>query len=170
MGLNTSKKSYWSYLLINIRVDLEVTQEELAIMLKTKQSNISRWERGLSKPSRALQDEIEKMATKLGLSTVNQIDAVVTYSPFNMILVSKEMKIVAMSGLAQSMISKPNHPIDLNQIDVLSNWAQAVNFSSFWEERMETIEITARIGHLKTRTIIIPVFIQGEKYALAQIE
>jgi transcriptional regulator with XRE-family HTH domain len=84
-----SQKIYWAEFILQLRHELGWSQSRLAEELRTDQTTVSRWERGLMLPRVSVRSELETLANKGGLLTLSQVAGFVKASPFPMILVDR---------------------------------------------------------------------------------
>jgi transcriptional regulator with XRE-family HTH domain len=161
---------YWRYLVLNVRGELGIGQSQLAKMIGTQQTNISRWEGGKTIPSRKFQKEIEILASGLGLASITQVAALVTHSPFHMVLLASDRRIIATSVLARNILSKTHTTNESLKADYLFKLDGELNSLKFWEQSCQKIDILIPGSDCVFKTIVTSVIVHGEKYALAQIE
>jgi transcriptional regulator with XRE-family HTH domain len=155
---------------LSLRNELGVNQLQMAQILGTQQTNISRWEGGLTTPSRKFQTGIERLASGMGLANLSQINELVIFSPFNMVLLASDMHIVAMSDPARQTLSQYRlRPTTGNQ-DYATQLNSQLVLTDFWKKTLEKLEVVTECPEIKNKTTITPVIIHGEKYALAQID
>ena len=93
VGITTAH--YWSAILRKVRRQAGISQSGLADLLGTDQPTVSRWERRLFVPSPAFQRLIESIAGDFGVATLHDVAAMVMHSPFPMLLVSQDMRVIA---------------------------------------------------------------------------
>ena len=166
-GINTAL--YWSGILKKIRRQSGLSQGALADLLETDQPTVSRWERSLFVPSIAFQERIESFASQLGVATLHDVVAVVSHSPFPMILVSKDMMVVAASvssGFEVGRTTIDQTPPE--EREFLIKFSNDVADSGFWEQTVEKLDYEFEAGGHRRLAVLVPVVMQGEIYAFVQ--
>lgn len=160
---------YWSAILRKIRKQAGLSQGGLADLLRTDQPTVSRWERRLFVPSPAFQRLIETIAEDAGVATLHGVAAMVMHSPFPMILVSQEMRVIAASvssGFEVGRTTMEQTPEE--ERANLQRFTQEVAASGFWEQRIEKLDYEFCVGDERRKAVLVPVVMQGAVYALVQ--
>ncbi|MEY4685772.1 MAG: Antitoxin component of bacterial toxin-antitoxin system, MqsA [Pseudomonadota bacterium] len=160
---------YWSAIVRKIRRQAGLSQSGLADLLGTDQPTVSRWERRLFVPSLAFQILIESRARDLGIATLQDVAAIVTHSPFPMILVSKSMMVIAASvssGFSVGLTTLEQTPED--EQSFLRTFSEDVAASGFWEQRVDKLDYEFCLGDERRKAVLVPVVMQGDVFALVQ--
>jgi transcriptional regulator with XRE-family HTH domain len=148
---------------------LEISQTKLADRIGTDQVTLSRWERGEFAPSYKYRRTIEQLAQEAGLASLNDIVGLVTHSPFPMILVSRELIVVAASqssGFSEGFGTAEQTPDD--ERDFFAKFRLDVEASGFWDLKTSKLDYAFEIEGLTRKAIMVPVVVHGEVYALVQ--
>lgn len=160
---------YWSGILKKIRKQTGLSQGGLADLLKTDQPTISRWERCLFAPSAIFQQKIEALAGQVGVATLHDAVAVVAHSPFPMILVSREMMVIAASISSGFEIGKTTiEQTAIEEQSFLERFSHDIAESGFWEQSVEKMDYAFEVNGKHRRAVLVPVVMQGIVYALVQ--
>jgi transcriptional regulator with XRE-family HTH domain len=161
---------YWPRLCKDLRQALNLTQFQMADRLGVDQASYSRWERGITEPQHDMRRLIQGLAQGQGLATLDNIVTAVRLSPFPMILVARDQRIIAASrssGFTPAMTAMEQTPFreqpNLKQFDA------ALASSGFWEQRCTYLEYEAVInGRQRLAAVVTAMVIRGEVYALVQ--
>lgn len=168
--MNTDRSDYWSQLCKNLRQALNLTQSQLAERLETDQTSISRWERGLTEPQFEMRHLIEGLAQGQGLATLDHFVIAVRLSPFPMILVDRNTRVIAASassGFTPGLSAFDETP--LAEQENLKQFDKLLETSGFWEQRCDHLNYEAEInGQRRLAAVVTAVVIRGGIYALVQ--
>lgn len=168
--MNTDTSDYWSQLCKSLRQALNLTQAQMAERLGTDQTSLSRWERGLREPQYDMRQLIEALAQGQGLATLDHFVTAVRLSPFPMILVDRQCRVIAASacsgftpGLSAFDETPPAERENLKQFDNL------LDASGFWDQRCDHLNYETEInGQRRLAAVVTAVVIRGGIYALVQ--
>lgn len=146
-----------------------MSQGGLADLLRTDQPTVSRWERRLFVPSPAFQRLIESIAADAGVATLHDVAAVVMHSPFPMILVSQDMRVIAASSSSGFEVDRTTmEQTPEEERSFLMQFTEEVAASGFWEQRVEKFDYEFCLGNERRKAVLVPVVMQGSVYALVQ--
>lgn len=160
---------YWSGILKRIRKQTGLSQGALADLLKTDQPSVSRWERCLFAPSLHFQRKVEAFASSVGVATLHDAMAIVTHSPFPMILVSRDMMVIAASASSGFEVDKTTMEQTPPEERVfLERFSNDVDESGFWEQSIEKLDYDFEVGDERRRAVLVPVVMEGIIHALVQ--
>lgn len=160
---------YWSGVLKKIRKQAGLSQGALAELLETDQPTVSRWERRMFVPSPLFQEKLEQCASRFGIATLHDIVAVVKHSPFPMILVSRDMMVMAASvtsGFEAGRTTIEQTPPEERHF--LMQFSENISVSGFWDRTIEKLDYEFEIEQQRRRAVVVPVVMQGAVYALVQ--
>jgi DNA-binding XRE family transcriptional regulator len=163
-------RDYWSKLCRNLRQALNLTQIQMADRLGTDQTSVSRWERGLTEPQFEMRQLIEGLAQGQGLATLDHIVIAVRLSPFPMILVDRENRVIAASsssGFTPGVSVFKETPSD--ERENLEGFNAQLESSGFWDHRCHHLHYEAEInGERQLAAVVTAIIIRGAVYALVQ--
>ena len=161
---------YWAQLSKSLRQALNLTQSQMAERLGTDQTSISRWERGLTEPQFEMRQLIEGLAQGQGLATLDHIVTAVRLSPFPMILVDRQCRVIAASsssGFTPGISVMGETPAD--ERENLEQFNARLESSGFWEQRCDHLNYEADInGQRRLAAVVTAIVIRGGIYALVQ--
>ena len=169
MSNSDQNLEYWSRLIRQLRDSLNLSQEQMAQLLNTNQGTVSRWERGTSTPLFQTRREIVLLAKNAGLATLDDIMAIVTFSPFPMILVSSTSMVIAASassGFQSGMTTFEQTP-EVERAH-LESFNRDIAASGFWKRECEKLTYEFAGDDGIRRAVLTPVSMLGEIYALVQ--
>lgn len=163
-------RDYWSKLCRNLRQALNLTQIQMAERLGTDQTSVSRWERGLTEPQFEMRQLIEGLAQGQGLATLDHIVIAVRLSPFPMILVDRQSRVIAASscsGFTAGVSVLDETPAD--ERENLEHFNARLESSGFWDHRCDHLHYEAEInGKRQLAAVVTAIVIRGAVYALVQ--
>jgi transcriptional regulator with XRE-family HTH domain len=163
-------RDYWSKLCRNLRQALNLTQIQMAERLGTDQTCVSRWERGLTEPQFEMRQLIEGLAQGQGLATLDHIVIAVRLSPFPMILVDRQSRVIAASscsGFTAGVSVFDETPAD--ERENLEHFNARLESSGFWDHRCDHLHYEAEInGKRQLAAVVTAIVIRGAVYALVQ--
>lgn len=160
---------YWSGVLRRIRKHAGLSQGQLATILGTDQPTVSRWERKLFVPSNIFQRKIEAIARDHGVATLHDVIAVVTYSPFPMILVSRQLMVIAASASSGFTADRSvNEQTPAEEQAFFDHFSRQVEASGFWEQITPKLDYEFEINQEQRKAILVPVIMSDQVYALVQ--
>lgn len=160
---------YWSGVLRKIRQQAGLGQEDLATILGTNQPTVSRWERRLHIPAESFQIKIETLAASHGVATLHDMVAVVTYSPFPMILVSKDLMVIAASASSGFTAHRTVMEQTPGEEQAFFNRFSAyVSSTGFWEQLVPKLDYEFELGEERRKAVLVPIVMQDKIYALVQ--
>ncbi len=163
------RPGYWARLILDIRRAAQLSQTQLSDCLGTDQGTISRWERGLAIPQHESRKQIDELARKLCLATLHDLSSVVHYSPFPMILVDRDMMVIAAS-------EKSGFSVGISCLDqteeqerpCLQQFGEALDTAGFWDQLCPKFDYEFRLGQEVRRAVVIAVPLRGDVFALVQ--
>jgi transcriptional regulator with XRE-family HTH domain len=163
-------RDYWAKLCRNLRQALNLTQIQMAERLGTDQTSVSRWERGLTEPQFEMRQLIEGLAQGQGLATLDHIVSAVRLSPFPMILVDRQSRVIAASscsGFTAGVSVFDETPAD--ERENLEHFNARLESSGFWDHRCDHLHYEAEInGKRQLAAVVTAIVIRGAVYALVQ--
>ena len=163
-------RDYWAKLCRNLRQALNLTQIQMAERLGTDQTSVSRWERGLTEPQFEMRQLIEGLAQGQGLATLDHIVIAVRLSPFPMILVDRQSRVIAASscsGFTAGVSVFDETPAD--ERENLEHFNARLESSGFWDHRCDHLHYEAEInGKRQLAAVVTAIVIRGAVYALVQ--
>ena len=161
---------YWAKLCRNLRQALNLTQIQMAERLGTDQTSVSHWERGLTEPQFEMRQLIEGLAQGQGLATLDHIVIAVRLSPFPMILVDRQSRVIAASscsGFTAGVSVFDETPAD--ERENLEHFNARLESSGFWDHRCDHLHYEAEInGKRQLAAVVTAIVIRGAVYALVQ--
>lgn len=168
--MNADASDYWSQLCKTLRQSLNLTQGQMAGRLGTDQTSISRWERGLAEPQFEMRQLIEGLAQGQGLATLDHIITAIRLSPFPMILVDRQSRVItasACSGFTPGIsVFDETPPAERTN---LAHFNAVLEASGFWEQRCDHLNYEAEInGQHRLAAVVTAIVIRGGIYALVQ--
>jgi len=166
---NSDKPSYWAKLLKEMRRVRNVSQAELAHQLGINQASVSRWERGLTEPHFDLRRTLERMAREQGLTVLEDAMTAVRLSPFPMILVDRQARVIAASKCsgfqADQTVEEQTPPGELEQ---LRAFKAALLQDGFWEHRSPSLDYRVHVDGQLRLAVVTAIVVRGEVFALVQ--
>lgn len=142
----------------------------MAERLGTDQTSVSRWERGLTEPQFEMRRFIEGLAQGQGLATLDHIVIAVRLSPFPMILVDRQNRVIvasATSGFTAGVSVFDETPAD--ERENLEHFNARLESSGFWDHRCDYLHYEADInGKRQLAAVVTAIVIRGTIYALVQ--
>jgi transcriptional regulator with XRE-family HTH domain len=160
---------YWSSLLKQIREVKNWTQSQLADELGVSRETVSRWEQERKYPSLENQICIGQLATSLNFMSIYGIAAVVTNSPFPMILTDRNDMVLAASkcsGFVAGMTVIEQTPEEERE-----NYIQFSNMvweAGFWDKADNLLEYDFEIDGQQRKAVIHSVGSRGHIFAVVQ--
>ena len=165
-----ANSGYWSRLCRDLRQALNLTQSQMAERLGIDQASFSRWERGLTEPQYDMRRLIQGLAQGQGLATLDNIVTAVRLSPFPMILVDRETRVIAASassGFTPCLTALEQTP--LNEQINLKKFNALLTSRGFWDQHCLHLNYEAEIkGERRLAAVVTAVVIRGTVYALVQ--
>ncbi len=161
--------SYWASLLKELRRVCNVSQVDLARQLGINQASVSRWERGLTEPHFEARRTLDRMARELGLAVLEDVVTVVRSSPFPMILVDRQARVIAASkcsGFQKERTLEEQTPPD--ERGQLRDFKATLAREGFWEHKCPSLEYEAYVDRQVRRAVVSAISIRGEVFALVQ--
>lgn len=160
---------YWSTILRKIRKQAGLSQSDLADLLRTDQPTVSRWERQLFVPSSNFQTLIEGIAQEFGIVTLHDVAAIVSHSPFPIILVSQDTMVIAASATSGFVVDRTvADQTPEEEKAFFQKFSEDIESSGFWEQRVAKLDYEFTLGQENRKAVLVPVVMQGEVYALVQ--
>ena len=168
--MDMDNSGYWSRLCKSLRQALNLTQAQMAERLGTDQTSVSRWERGLTEPQYDMRQLMEGLAQGQGLATLDHFVMVVRLSPFPMILVDRQCRVIAASassGFTPGLSAFDETPS--SERENLKQFESLLEASGFWDQRCDHLNYEAEInGQRRLAAVVTAVVIRGGVYALVQ--
>ena len=161
--------NYWAALIAQIRTTLNLSQAQLALELESDQATVSRWEQGTVLPSYKKQRQIEAIAERINLSSLQGIADVVNSSPFSMLLTDRQHTVLAASpssGFSIGLGVVEQTP-QQEQQHFLS-FADSVAKSGFWSQSGRRFDYAFQAGDATYRAVVTSVLVRGTVYAVVQ--
>ena len=163
------RPSYWANLLKELRRVRNVSQVELARELGINQASVSRWERGLTEPHFDLRRTLDRMAREIGLAVLDDVATVVRSSPFPMILVDRQARVIAASKCSgfqtERTLEEQTPPEERRQ---LNEFKATLAREGFWEHKCSSLDYEAYVEGQVRRAVVTAIAIRGELFALVQ--
>jgi transcriptional regulator with XRE-family HTH domain len=162
--------SSWPELIRQIRAVRRWSQEALAEQMQTDQATVSRWERGVVQPGFGAQRKLEFIAQEAGLQSLNGIERVVQCSPYPMLLVDRNLQVIAASAssgfLAGQSVAQQT-PQD--EQAYLQAFAAGLEEEGFWRTDADSaIEYAFARGTEIAGAVVVRVTTRGEVFAVVQ--
>jgi transcriptional regulator with XRE-family HTH domain len=160
----------WPELIRQIRAVRRWSQEALAEQMQTDQATVSRWERGIVQPGFAAQRKLEFVAQEAGLQSLNGIERVVQCSPYPMLLVDRNLQVIAASASSgflagQSVVQQTPH----DERAYLKSFAASLEEGGFWRtDAQSVIDYAFERGTEIAGAVVVRVTARGEVYAVVQ--
>jgi transcriptional regulator with XRE-family HTH domain len=163
-------EGYWASLIVQIRNNLSMSQEDFAAAVFSNQATVSRWEKGLVVPTYDKQKKIELLAATNGVTSLGGVVEVVRNSPHRIILIDESDFIIAASPCSEWAENKYVG-------DQLSGEASKhykllkkhISDSGFWGNPAgERLEYSFRQQDTTWYSVIVSVAIRGTVYAVVQ--
>jgi transcriptional regulator with XRE-family HTH domain len=165
----TGPQSYWESLLKELRRVRNVSQVELARQLGVDQASVSRWERGLTEPHFELRRTLDGLARDLGLPVLDDVATVVRSSPFPMVLVDSQGRVIAASKCSgfqtDRTVEEQTPPEEREQTRAFK---AALSREGFWEHRCPAFDYAVEVDGQVRRAVVTAIAIRGEVFALVQ--
>ena len=167
--MDKNSNSYWAALIAQIRATLNWSQAQFAHEIESDQATVSRWEQGVVLPSYKKQRQIETIAERVNLPSLQGIADVVNSSPFSMLLTDRQHKVLAASqssgfsvGLGVVEQTPPQE-----QEHFLS-FADGITKSGFWSQSGRRYDYAFQVGEVTYRAVVTSVVVRGTVYAVVQ--
>ncbi len=164
-----SQTAYWAEFIVQLRYELGWSQSRLAEALRTDQTTVSRWERALMTPRVSVRAELESLASQAGLLTLSQVAGFVKASPFPMILVDRNGRVVvasSVSGFSEGLGVKEQTPAE--ELETLDQFGHALAESGFWSRRANRADYRFHAEEGLRQAVASPISIRGEVFTLVQ--
>jgi transcriptional regulator with XRE-family HTH domain len=164
-----SQTAYWAEFIVQLRHELGWSQSRLAEALRTDQTTVSRWERALMTPRVSVRAELESLASQAGLLTLSQVAGFVKASPFPMILVDRNGRVVvasSVSGFSEGLGVKEQTPAE--ELETLDQFGHALAESDFWSRKSNRADYRFHAEDGPRQAVASPISIRGEVFMLVQ--
>jgi transcriptional regulator with XRE-family HTH domain len=165
--------------IVSLRVQLGLTQAELAARLGVDQASISRWERGVRSPEPRARLQLSALLRNTKLSSqLTRETALVDHSPFPMSIITRDWELIALSPLLRSEIAGGNGASfqGRNPTTADTEYADSVlQAAGFFEGKVGAVQIIAR-GYIFGEqpklfaSLCTPLIVQGDICRLYQYE
>lgn len=161
---------YWPTLIQAVRSARKWSQTRFADELNTSQETVSRWESGTIRPSRRMQERIERLAEGAKISSLGGISHIVRLSPYPMLLCDESDQVVAASpssGFAEgkSVISQT----PAFQHAYFEEFSKALRASGFWEDSGQFRNYAySNEHHGEFKAVLVSISIHGSIYCVVQ--
>ena len=166
---NNNNTLYWGRLVKSVRESLRLSQQQFADYLKTDQGTISRWERGVTTPGYETRQTLDQLAQRAGLATLDDVAAIVRFSPFPMILVDENLHVVAASAASDLEAGKGvTEQTPENERGFFEAFSRYVSQQGFWQRQCEKLDYEFTHDGIARKAVLTPVYMRGEIYALVQ--
>lgn len=167
--MDKDSRNYWAALITQIRTTLNWSQAQFADEVESDQATVSRWEQTLVLPSYKKQRQIELIAERINLSSLQGIADLVNSSPFSMILTDRVHKVLAASpssGFTVGMGTLEQTPVE--EREHFLGFAQSVTDSGFWNRSGGRFDYAFKDGDVTYRAVVTSVLVRGTVYAVVQ--
>ena len=174
--MESATEKNWAKYVIELRRDLNLSQEGLAALLQTYQCTVSRWERSISRPNYQMQAKLADLycntqpGTKYDAEIVRDIaQLIIDGNTTNSVLLHRDGTVVAVSPnlgyhpgikLIDQII-----PEELNEFNAFEAFLEEI---SFWDTLNTCFEYSYRSGNEDVCTILTSLQIDSQIYCLAQ--
>ena len=167
--MDKNSNPYWAELITQIRTTLHLSQAQFALELESDQATVSRWEQGMVLPSFKKQKQIEAIAERINLPSLQGIADVVNSSPFSMLLTDRQHHVLAASrssGFSVGLGVVEQTPKEEQQHFL--DFADSVAKSGFWSQSGRRFDYAFQAGDALYRAVVTSVLVRGTVYAVVQ--
>ncbi len=176
LSMQPGTKKNWIKYVIELRQNLNLSQEGLAAQLETNQCTVSRWERGVTKPNYQMRAKLAdlyanmRLETKDAAGSVQEIaQIIIDSSTTNSVLLHRDGTIIAVSpnlgylpGL--KLIDQTIHE-ELHTFRAFESFLDQVGF---WDSLNTCFEYTYRSGNKDCCSILTSLQINAQLYCMVQ--
>jgi len=167
--MDKDSKGYWAELIRQIRTAFNWSQAQFAYEVQSDQATVSRWEQALVLPSYKKQRQIEVIAERINLTSLQGIADLVNSSPFSMILTDRTHQVLAASpssGFTAGLGTVEQTPLE--ERAHFLGFAQSVTDSGFWNRSGGRFDYAFKDGDVTYRAVVTSVVVRGTVYAVVQ--
>ena len=168
--MNKNSNNYWATLIARIRMTQHWSQVQFAFEVESDQATVSRWEQGVAVPSQRKQRQIEVIAERIKLPSLQGIADVVNNSPFPMLLTDQEHHVLAASlssGFEVGLGVVEQTP--LQEREHFLGFADRVTKSGFWNQAGGRYDYSFYTDNVIHSAVVTPVIVRGKVYAVVQL-